>query len=151
MQPDVMPLAITELLHQPELRILFSDLDIRVDDSLAQPFLLLDQSQILIGSPLLAASAESLFHMRHAMELAWLSKMADPALSGLAAARALRRDAKARVDLIVALHPQVEERIEQAGAGLEDRHVGGLRCANDAGKREADSRQAHGFKKLSAR
>ena len=87
MQPDVMPLAITELLHQPELRILFSDLDIRVDESLAQPFLLLDQCQILIGSPLLAASAESLFHIRHAMELAWLSKKADPALSGLAAAR----------------------------------------------------------------
>ncbi|MCB8880398.1 hypothetical protein ACELLULO517_09155 [Acidisoma cellulosilytica] len=87
MQPEVMPLAITNLLHHPELRLLLSDLDISIDERLAEPFLLLGKTQILIGKPLLSASAESLFHMRHAMELAWLSGIADPALAGLAAAR----------------------------------------------------------------
>ncbi|MCB8874754.1 hypothetical protein [Acidisoma silvae] len=87
MPPDVMPRAVTDHLRHPELRLLLADVAIGVDESLTEPFLLTTEPRILLGAPLLSPSAESLFHMRHAMELAWLSGIADPALAGLAAAR----------------------------------------------------------------
>lgn len=87
MQPEVMPLAIANLLHQPELRLLLAGLDVRVQSDLPTPFILTDGPRIILGAPVLATSNDTLFHVRHAMELAWLADVTEPALAGLAAAR----------------------------------------------------------------
>jgi hypothetical protein len=87
MQSEVTPIAIAHLLHQPELRLLLSDIPITADETQASPFFVLADGGLKLGAPILLTSNESLFHMRHAMELAWLTGVADPALAGLAAAR----------------------------------------------------------------
>lgn len=68
-----------------------------------------------------------------------------------AAAGALGRDADVRINLAVTLNPEVEERIEQAGARLEDRDAGGLGYAHHPRKSQPRRRQAHGFEELRAR
>lgn len=86
MLPELATPPITGFPHQPELRLLLADLDIRTAPALAEAFVL-QSGQILLGAPALAPSNETLFHLRHAMELAWLAATASPALAGLAAAR----------------------------------------------------------------
>jgi hypothetical protein len=86
MLPELASPPITGFPHQPELRLLLADLDIRTTPALAESFVL-RSGQILLGAPVLAPSNETLFHLRHAMELAWLTATASPALAGLAAAR----------------------------------------------------------------
>ncbi len=87
MQSEVMPAAIAHLRHHPELRLLLSDLQISADEAQSEAFVLAADGQLKLGTPILRASNKSLFHMRHAMELAWLTGIADVALAGLAAAR----------------------------------------------------------------
>jgi hypothetical protein len=87
MQPDLLPAAIADRLHQPELRLLLDGLDIRSDAGLADPFILAGAGRIVLGAPILAAAGDSLFQLRHAMELGWLAGVAEPALAALAAAR----------------------------------------------------------------
>jgi len=87
MQPDLLPAAIADRLHQPELRLLLDGLDIRSDTALADPFILAGTGRIVLGAPILSSAGESLFQLRHAMELGWLISIAEPALAGLAAAR----------------------------------------------------------------
>jgi hypothetical protein len=87
MQPDVLPAAIADRLHQPELRLLLDGLDIGSDAGLADPFILASAGRIVLGAPILAANGDSLFQLRHAMELGWLASVAEPALAALAAAR----------------------------------------------------------------
>jgi hypothetical protein len=87
MQPDLLPAAIADRLHQPELRLLLEGLDIGSDATLTDPFILTSAGRIVLGAPILAASGDSLFQLRHAMELGWLAAVAEPALAALAAAR----------------------------------------------------------------
>lgn len=86
MLPELASPPITSFPHQPELRLLLADLDIQTQPALAETFVL-QSGQIFLGAPALAPSNETLFHLRHAMELAWLAASASPALAGLAAAR----------------------------------------------------------------
>ncbi|WP_419757369.1 hypothetical protein [Acidisoma sp.] len=87
MQPDVLPAAIADRLHQPELRLLLDGLDIRSDAELAAPFILAGPGKIVLGAPILLAAGDSLFQLRHAIELGWLAAVAEPPLAALAAAR----------------------------------------------------------------
>ena len=87
MQPDVLPAAIADRLHQPELRLLFDSLDIRSDAALTEPFILIGPGRIVLGAPILSAAGDSLFQLRHAVELGWLAAVAEPPLAALAAAR----------------------------------------------------------------
>jgi hypothetical protein len=87
MQPDLLPAAITDRLHQPELRLLLDGLDIKSDVALAEPFILTSTGRIVLGAPILTTAGDSLFQLRHAMELGWLAGVAEPALAGLGAAR----------------------------------------------------------------
>src|ERR1700761_5019699 len=87
MRPGLPPAAIADRLHQPELRLLLDGLDISTDAGLADPFVLTDSKRIVLGAPILAADGDSLFQLRHAMELGWLAGVAEPALAALAAAR----------------------------------------------------------------
>jgi hypothetical protein len=87
MRPDLLPAAIADRLHQPELRLLLDGLDISSDAALADPFVLTGSKRIVLGAPILAADGDSLFQLRHAMELGWLAGVAEPALAALAAAR----------------------------------------------------------------
>jgi hypothetical protein len=87
MQPDLLPSTITDRLHQPELRLLLDGLEIRSDSGLADPFILAGAGRIVLGAPILVAAEDSLFQLRHAMELGWLARVAEPALAALAAAR----------------------------------------------------------------
>jgi hypothetical protein len=87
MQPDLLPAVIADRLHQPELRLLLDGLDVRSDTALADPFILAATGRIVLGAPILAAGGDSLFQLRHAMELGWLAGVAEPALAALAAAR----------------------------------------------------------------
>ena len=87
MQPDLLPATITDRLHQPELRLLLDGLDIRSDATLAEPFILAGAGRIVLGGPILSAAGDSLFQLRHAIELGWLAHVAEPALAALAAAR----------------------------------------------------------------
>jgi hypothetical protein len=108
MQPDVMPPAVTDLPHQPELRLLLTGLDIQTDHDLPEAFILAGAGRIIFGAPILSRSGETLFHVRHAMELGWLADVAEPALAGLAAARcaalavALETDAPASLPAWIA-------------------------------------------------
>ncbi|HTI02642.1 MAG TPA: hypothetical protein VL752_16955 [Acidisoma sp.] len=86
MLPELASPPIAGLPHQPELRLLLADLDIQVAAEVSEAFVL-QAGRILLGAPVLAPSNETLFHLRHAMELAWLATTARPALAGLAAAR----------------------------------------------------------------
>jgi hypothetical protein len=105
MQSDLLPAAIADRLHQPELRLLIAGLDIRSDATMTAPFILTGAGQIVLGAPILASVGDSLFLLRHAIELGWLAKAATPALAGLAAARcaalavALETDAGTGVSL----------------------------------------------------
>jgi len=105
MQPDLLPAAIADRLHQPELRLLRDGLDIRSDAGLADPFILAGAGRIVLGAPILAAAGDSLFQLRHAMELGWLAGVAEPPLAALAAARcaalavAMETDAGANASL----------------------------------------------------
>ena len=87
MQSDVLPAAIASRLHQPELRLLLDGLDVRSDAALADPFILPAAGRIVLGAPILAAAGDSLFQLRHAIELGWLAAVAEPPLAALAAAR----------------------------------------------------------------
>ncbi len=87
MQPDLMPAPVAERLHQPELRLLLAGLHIESDGALPEPFILTGAGRIILGAPIVSATGESLFHLRHAIELGWLAGVAEPALAGLAAAR----------------------------------------------------------------
>jgi hypothetical protein len=87
MQFDVMPPSIASLLHQPELRLLLAGLDVLTNRSLPESFILSGRAQITFGAPTLSPSAETLFTLRQALELGWLSQVAEPAIAGLAAAR----------------------------------------------------------------
>jgi hypothetical protein len=87
MQHDLLPAAIAERLHQPELRLLLDGLDVKVDAALADPFILAGDGGVILGAPILDAAADSLFQIRHAMELGWLIGVAEPGLAALAAAR----------------------------------------------------------------
>ena len=87
MQPDVLPAAIADRLHQPELRLLLDGLNIRSDAALTAPFILAGPGQVVLGAPILSAAGDSLFQLRHAMELGWLAAVAEPSLAALAAAR----------------------------------------------------------------
>ena len=87
MQPDVLPRAVARLLHLPELRLFLSGLDIRSNEALAESFVLDDAGHLVLGAPILGASGDTLFHLRHAMELGWLAGVTEPALAGLSAAR----------------------------------------------------------------
>jgi hypothetical protein len=87
MQFDVMPPSIASLLHQPELRLLLAGLDVLTDRALPESFILSGRAQITFGAPTLSPSAETLFTLRQALELGWLSQVAEPAIAGLAAAR----------------------------------------------------------------
>jgi hypothetical protein len=87
MQTDVLPRTVADLLHLPELRLILGGLDIRLDEALSEPFVLDDAGRVVLGAPVFVASGETLFHLRHAMELGWLAGVAESALAGLAAAR----------------------------------------------------------------
>jgi hypothetical protein len=87
MRPELLPAAIADRLHQPELRLLLNGLDISSDAGLADPFVMTASKRIVLGAPILAADGDSLFQLRHAMELGWLAGVAAPALAALAAAR----------------------------------------------------------------
>jgi hypothetical protein len=105
MQLDVLPPSIASLLHQPELRLLLAGLDVQTDRSLGESFILSGPAQITFGVPALSPSAETLFNLRQALELGWLSGVAAPAVAGLAAARcaalavALETDAGSGISL----------------------------------------------------
>ena len=105
MQPDLLPAAIADRMHQPELRLLLNGLDIGSDDALAEPFILTGAGRIVLGAPILAGAGDSLFQLRHAMELGWLAGVAEPALAALAAVRcaalavAMETDASTGVSL----------------------------------------------------
>lgn len=87
MQPELAPHPIARFPHQPELRLLCTDQDLVIEPGNPLPFIL-HEGRIILGQPALESRAESLFHLRHAIELAWLAAVAEPALAGLAAARA---------------------------------------------------------------
>ena len=87
MQPDILPAAIADRLHQPELRLLLDGIEIRSDAMLTVPFILASAGRIVLGAPILDAAGDTLFQLRQAMELGWLAAVAEPALAGLAAAR----------------------------------------------------------------
>lgn len=86
MLPELAPPPIADFPRQPELRLLAAGLDIRHAPESPDAFVL-QGGRLLLGRPILSRSAETLFHLRHALELAWLSQTAGPALAGLAAAR----------------------------------------------------------------
>ncbi|GAB0116913.1 hypothetical protein [Acidisoma sp. 7E03] len=104
MLPELASSPITDFPRQPELRLLAAGLDIRRAPELADAFIL-QQGRLLLGTPCLSRSSETLFHLRHGIELAWLAQAAGPALAGLAAARcaalaiALETDAAAGATL----------------------------------------------------
>jgi hypothetical protein len=83
MQPDLLPAAIADRLHQPELRLLFEGLEISSDAALTEAFILTTAGRIVLGAPILAATGDSLFQLRQAMELGWLAAVAEPALAAL--------------------------------------------------------------------
>jgi hypothetical protein len=87
MQPDLLPAVIADRLHQPELRLLLDGLEISSDAALTEAFILTAGGRIVLGAPILAATGDSLFQLRQAMELGWLAAVAEPALAALAAAR----------------------------------------------------------------
>jgi hypothetical protein len=87
MLPELAPHPIARFPHQPELRLLQTDQDLGVEPGNPLPFIL-REGRIVLGQPALENRAESLFHLRHAIELAWLATVTEPALAGLAAARA---------------------------------------------------------------
>jgi hypothetical protein len=99
---------MADLLHQPELRLLHAELDLRTERTQPEPFILTAPGRIVFGAPILSPSGEALFHLRHAMELGWLAGVAGPALAGLAAARcaalavALETDVRASLPAWVA-------------------------------------------------
>ncbi|GAB0115333.1 hypothetical protein AcidC75_28570 [Acidisoma sp. C75] len=87
MLPDLAPHPIARFPHQPELKLLCAEHAIGIEADSERPFVL-REGRIVLGRPSLDGRAEALFHLRHAIELAWLAPLAEPPLAGLAAARA---------------------------------------------------------------
>lgn len=86
MLPELAPPPIADFPRQPELRLLAAGLAIVEAPDLSEAFVL-QGGRLRLGAPVLGRGNETLFHLRHGIELAWLVQTAGPALAGLAAAR----------------------------------------------------------------
>jgi hypothetical protein len=73
--------------RHPELGLLMAGMAIRTDGPLGLPFTVSGPGQVTFGAPALPSGAEALFHLRHGLELGWLSGLCAAPVAGLAAAR----------------------------------------------------------------